>query len=286
MAADGKRLIDRLPPAPKPGRLAVLGLGLPRSGTKSIRAALNILGVPTYHTVDAMQNGDLPFWNEALAAKYGSIKAPYDTGDWSKILWRYEGIIDGPAMFFLEDWLTHNPEAKVILNKRPFQAWYRSVSNTGMQLTTWKWWPYLQPFLSAESKAWHQYACCFLTMIGGSGPYVTTPHPEYWTEEQYRKTYDAHYPRVRSLVAADRILEFDLGSHGWEELCAFLGEEIPQEPFPHTNQARDMVEQRKRMWIIEAATNALKITILAVSLSGVGSFWWKHGLRGIRQGIR
>lgn len=34
MAADGTRLIDRLPPAPKRGQLAVLGLGLPRSGTK------------------------------------------------------------------------------------------------------------------------------------------------------------------------------------------------------------------------------------------------------------
>lgn len=34
MAADGTRLIDRLPPAPRPCHLAVLGLGLPRSGTK------------------------------------------------------------------------------------------------------------------------------------------------------------------------------------------------------------------------------------------------------------
>ncbi|KKY36472.1 putative nad dependent epimerase [Diaporthe ampelina] len=248
--------------------------------------ALNILGIPTYHTVDAMQNGDLPLWNEALAAKYGGVNAPYDADDWSKILWRYEGIIDGPAMFFLGEWLAQNPEAKVILNKRPFQDWYRSVSSTAMQLTTWTWWPYLWPFLSAESRAWHEYACCFLTMIGGSGPYVTTPHPEYWAEEQYRKTYEAHYPRVRSLVAAERILEFDLGRDGWDELCGFLGKEIPEEPFPHTNQAKDMVEQRKRMWVAEAAANALKMTVLATGLSAVGWLWWQYGSRALWQYLR
>lgn len=245
----------------------------------AIRMALNILGIPTYHTVDAMQNGDLPFWNEALAARYGGVKKPYDADDWSKILWTYEGIIDGPAMFFLEEWLAQNPEAKVILNKRPFQDWYRSVSRTGMQLTTWGWWPYLRPFLSAETRAWHEYACCFLTMVGGSGPFVTTPHPEYWTEDQYRKTYDAHYPRVRSLVAADRILEFDLYKHGWDELCAFLGKEIPEEPFPHMNQSKDMVEQRKRLWVKEAAANALKITVIALGVSGAAWFCWKRGLQ-------
>lgn len=89
-----------------------------------------------------------------------------------------------------------------------------------------------------------------------------------------------------SRVAADRILEFDLRKHAWEELCAFLGKEAPQEPFPHTNQAKDMVERRKRLWVVEAAKNALKITVLAASLSGVGWFWWKHGLRSIRQSIR
>lgn len=252
----------------------------------AIRTALNILGIPTYHTMDAMQNRDLPFWNEALAARYGGIKKPYDPDDWSKILWKYEGIIDGPAMFFMEEWIAQNPDAKVILNKRPFQDWYRSVSSTGMQLTTWRWWPYLRPFLSAESRAWHEYACCFLTMIGGSGPYVTTPQPDYWTEEQYRKTYDSHYARVRSLVAADRILEFDLYNDGWEELCAFLGKEVPKEPFPRMNSAKDMVEQRKILWVKEAATNALKMTAIALSLSGIGWFFWQHGLKTVQEWTR
>lgn len=229
-----------------------------------------------------MQNGELPLWNEALAAKYAGTKAPYDADDWSKILWRYEGIIDAPAIFFMEEWLAQNPDAKVILNKRSFQGWYGSVSNTGMPLISWKWWPFLRPFLSTETNAWYQYACCFLTMIGGSGPYVTTPHPEYWTEEQYRKTYETHYPRVRSLVAADRILEFDLGKHGWEELCTFLNKEVPKEPFPHTNQARDMVEQRRKLWVREAAANALKVTVLALGLSGVGWIWWQNGSQALR----
>lgn len=114
--------------------------------------ALNKLGIPTYHTMDAMQNGDIPFWNEALAARYAGDKAPYDADDWAKILWSYEGIIDAPAIFFMEEWLAQNPEAKVMLNKRSFEGWYRSVSNTGMPLTSWKWWPLLRPFLNARDK--------------------------------------------------------------------------------------------------------------------------------------
>ena len=38
--------------------------------------------------------------------------------------------------------------------------------------------------------------------------------------------YAEHYARVRYLVPADRLLDYELGS-GWAPLCAFLGREEP-----------------------------------------------------------
>lgn len=46
---------------------------------------------------------------------------------------------------------------------------------------------------------------------------------------------------MRKTVPRERLLEVELGS-GWEPLCKFLGKRIPNQPFPHVNEAaaRDM----------------------------------------------
>jgi hypothetical protein len=41
---------------------------------------------------------------------------------------------------------------------------------------------------------------------------------------------------VRKTVPKERLLEVELGS-GWEPLCKFLGKRIPDQPFPHVNEA-------------------------------------------------
>ena len=230
--------------------------------------------------MDALPAGDIPFWNEALAAKHTGNKRPYDQADFSKFLWKYDAIVDAPAIFFIEEWLAANPDAKVILNRRSFDSWYRSVSNTGFRLMAWPWWPYLWPFLSRPIYAWYQYACAWLNMMGQQG-YCTKPQLELWTRENYRKTYDAHYPYVRSLVPADRILEFELGRDGWKELCAFLDKDIPDEPFPHANEAKGMVEQRLQLVWWDAMRNLLKSVATSGVLAavvGIGWLRWKGNL--------
>lgn len=53
-----------------------------------------------------------------------------------------------------------------------------------------------------------------------------------------KEVFNAHYDLVRELVPKDRLLEYDV-SHGWEPLCKFLGEDIPEASFPFTNTADD-----------------------------------------------
>ena len=59
-------------------------------------------------------------------------------------------------------------------------------------------------------------------------------------ETAYRARYEQHNEAVEAWFAGrDDLLVLDLErGDGWQELCAFLGEAVPEAPFPHLN--RDM----------------------------------------------
>lgn len=57
-------------------------------------------------------------------------------------------------------------------------------------------------------------------------------------ENKGRDVYKDHCDLVRQLVPSDRLLEYDV-SKGWEPLCKFLGEEIPDMKFPCTTSTRE-----------------------------------------------
>lgn len=59
---------------------------------KALKTALDSLGVKTYHTAEALANHHLPYWNEAIAAKYGGEGEPYDVNDFEKLLKNYQVI--------------------------------------------------------------------------------------------------------------------------------------------------------------------------------------------------
>lgn len=64
-------------------------------------------------------------------------------------------------------------------------------------------------------------------------------------ENKGKEVYTQHYNLVRHLVPSDRLLEYDV-SHGWEPLCKFLGDEIPDQAFPFTNSASEFVTAVRR----------------------------------------
>lgn len=51
---------------------------------------------------------------------------------------------------------------------------------------------------------------------------------------------------VRGLVPEDKRLEWTV-QDGWEPLCKFLGKDIPDEPFPHTNTAAGWAGQESKL---------------------------------------
>jgi hypothetical protein len=142
------RLIDSRPISArsKDKEMHVLVLSMPRTGTKSLKFALDHLGINTYHASVAFARGDLPYWNEALAAKYNGQCKPYDPADWGKILGDFQGISDAPATLFTDEHLANYPNAKVILTHRDVDKWYASFQRTAMVALNWPSWKFLLLF--------------------------------------------------------------------------------------------------------------------------------------------
>jgi hypothetical protein len=110
----------------------VIGAGWGRTGTSSLKKALEILGYdPTYHMVEVHKNKDCDFWINAYEKK-GPL-------DFEKVFNRpgkkYRANCDVPSATFWEEQLKQYPDAKVILTKRDAEKWYKSCSETILCMT-------------------------------------------------------------------------------------------------------------------------------------------------------
>jgi hypothetical protein len=282
MATDKPRLIDQRPASArhKDKEMQVLVLSMPRTGTKSLKFALDYLGIKTYHASVAIAKGDLPCWNEALAAKYDGQGKPYSPTDWEKILGGFQGISDAPATLFTDEHLANYPHAKVIITHRDVEKWYNSYQRTAIPTLTWPSWKFLLLFKPERIGAWYHFACTFLNNLSKPGYYNTTAQPDLWTRENFRRAYESHYEHVRSVVPAERLLDFHI-TDGWRPLCEFLSKDIPPAdvPFPHLNASEhsdDMGNMLAAMWrtlVWEAAGNALRFGAPVVA-AAIGAGWW------------
>src|SRR5262249_51636108 len=102
--------------------IEVFGAGLGRTGTLSLKGALEQLGFgPTYHmfeVVDRPEHGDA--WYRT--SRGGPI-------EWS-VFDNYRSIVDWPAVSYWREITEHYPSAKVVLTVRDPESWYGSVKET------------------------------------------------------------------------------------------------------------------------------------------------------------
>ena len=103
--------------------MKVLGVGFGRSGTMSLKQALEDLGAgPCLHMIDLIRNNELiPPWQEA--AIEGNV-------DFDRMFEGFESTIDWPGCTYWKDLIEYYPDAPVLLNYRDFDGWYKSVNNT------------------------------------------------------------------------------------------------------------------------------------------------------------
>jgi len=135
-----------------------------------------------------------------------------------------------------------------------------SISRTAGVVFTWWTWPYIAPFEPRLIGPWWSFVGCL------------SPHwCAFETGPVLRQKFLDHYSHVRSIVPKDSLLECK-SEEGWEPLCKFLGEKVPEEPYPRVNDSDDFVELHKGMWWVAVMNMVVKMggTLGAVAV-GVGA---------------
>ncbi|MGH8933214.1 MAG: sulfotransferase family protein [Egibacteraceae bacterium] len=102
--------------------LEVIGAGFGRTGTLSLKTALERLGFgQCYHGIELMRHPEhLPLWEAAVAGE----------PDWAQLFAGYRACVDWPGVHFWRELVDAYPDAKVVLTVRDPRRWYASARNT------------------------------------------------------------------------------------------------------------------------------------------------------------
>ena len=195
--------------------LRIVGAGLPRTGTNSLKLALERLtGGRCYHMLEVSERpGAADVWKAAAEGR-----AP----DWGTLLGGYVAAVDWPASAFWRDLAAANPEAPVLLSQRTSaEQWWGSVEKTvALALTT----PSADPEIARIRVMGRTIARRFC--------------PEWPDPAAVQAAYERHNAEVRAAIAPARLVEWR-PADGWEPLCAMLDVPVPDEPFPRTNDVAE-----------------------------------------------
>lgn len=186
--------------------LKVIGTGFGRTGTDSMRLALNMLGVgPTHHMHETFDNADLK--NRWLDLAAGA------TPDWDALFEGYHSCVDWPSAFYWRELIDVYPEAMVLLTWRSPESWWTSFENT-----------ILDVIKTTENPRSFGRLLIADQVFGG--------RPD--DRDHAIATYKNNVDEVIATVPKSRLLIHKIGD-GWAPLCAKLGVEIPQEDYPRGN---------------------------------------------------
>ena len=255
--------------------MAVLALGLSRSGTDSLRYALMHLGyVNCYHGFCTIDEGwaDSRAWHSLLVRKfYSSNSTSITTADFDAVLGDCLAVTDIPAVMFGSELLRAYPDAKVILNRRSdVKQWKESFrSTTYAAEQSWLMW--LLSFFNAEL-FWMERI--FIMIID------SLFHGDF--ERNAEEVYAKHYEDLEATLDSNarEYLRWEV-EHGWGPLCELLGKEVPDIQFPrrNTRMGHDetigrLVKERTKRAMLNMATVIGCFFAVAVAL-------WV-GRRGLR----
>ena len=103
--------------------ISLIGAGYGRTGTLSLKSALETLGYnKCHHMIEVIRNpGEPEKWLQAIEAK---------TVNWESLFDGYEATVDWPACHFYQALADYYPKAKVLLSVRDPLEWFESMSAT------------------------------------------------------------------------------------------------------------------------------------------------------------
>jgi hypothetical protein len=192
--------------------LKIVGAAYPRTGTVSLKLALEQLGFgPCHHMSELIQHPE----GGALW-----IAAAKGRPDWDAVFKDYAACVDAPSCYYWRELAAKYPSAKVLLTERDPEDWFTSVHST------------------VFSPEWIAQ-----TLKMPLGPFFQSFYDFYGDRIQDHDFMVATYRRycedVKREIAPERLLVYRTGD-GWEPLCHFLGVAVPDAPYPKANTRTEM----------------------------------------------
>lgn len=200
----------------------VIGAGIGRTGTLSLKTALNQLGLgPCHHMDEVLQEmaRQVPLWQAAVDGR----------PDWTAIYRGYASAVDWPTATFFRELHQAYPSAKFILTVRPAQNWVDSFLET------------IYKALAGRAHA-PEAMQPWLTM--SAGVIAKAGIVDGMDKADLIAAFDAHVAAVKATIPPDQLLVFEV-KEGWGPLCDFLGVPIPATDFPRTNDRTEFWERIK-----------------------------------------
>jgi len=196
--------------------LQVIGAGLGRTGTLTLKTALEMLGFgPCHHMTEVIAHPEQgAFWNRAARG---------EPVEWDEIYGPYRATVDWPGASFYAELAERYPEAKVILSLRDPERWYDSMTETILKA---------MGMMGLDKDVPEDHPMYFGRLLIVQGAFGGD-----FSRDNVIAAFKRHNAEVQRRIPPERLLVFE-AAQGWEPLCAFLGVPVPDAPFPKTN-ARD-----------------------------------------------
>jgi len=198
--------------------LEVVGAGFGRTGTNSLKLALEMLGFgPCHHMFEVRDRPEqVAFWTAAARG---------ERTDWDTVFDGFKATVDWPSAYFWKPIAAYYPNAKVILSVRPVETWVTSIHSTIHQS--------LKRRMERPTE---------LLRAQGEMAYEIIERRTFDDRlsdaDHAAAVFRAHAAEVKATIASERLLIYDV-VEGWEPLCRHLGVSVPNVPFPRTNSTQE-----------------------------------------------
>lgn len=217
----------------------VIGVGFGRTGTLSLKAALEDLGFgKCYHMTELLSHPDhIEHWE---TASRGEPVA------WDALFRGYQAAVDFPTYHFYEPIMAHYPHARVILTVRNPEEWYDSALHT-IYRTEPDWWQKISmgfrlPFSPRLQQTSRIFKLAQETIWAGDF------EDRFETDKQAAvDLYCGHIETIKRTIPPDKLLVYNV-KRGWEPLCEFLGVSVPDKPFPRLNHRAVFAEYNRELF--------------------------------------
>ena len=243
-------------------QLEVIGAGFGRTGTNSLKLALEILyDSPCYHMKEVAPSGPrhMAFWDKMADG--------IDKPDFGEVEFgtKFKCSVDFPSSPHWKQQLLAFPDAKVVLSEHPrgSEGWYKSCCNTIFNFQ-----PDFpgSPFGVRVSLLFGVRGRGFNRMVKKT---ISRNLFNYdFSKENTIKVYEAWLEQVKSECPEDKLLVFK-ATDGWEPLCKFLDKPIPDVPYPNCNDSETFQARvrfmNRRGWQITAAISFSVTTALVLA---------------------